>query len=71
MTNTIPMPRPTSQERNRLLSSAENFRIDALMRLYKRRAAVDELISSLENYRQSASHIPANLDDPISERKCS
>lgn len=59
----ITLPAPSSVERNRPISS-DAVRKRALQRLYRRRAAVEDLIRSLETYQRStrlSSH-PAALN---------
>jgi len=51
MTNPIVIPSAFSADRRRLLS-ANVIRRRALNRLYQRRAAVDGLIQSLEDYQR-------------------
>jgi hypothetical protein len=51
MTNPIVMPSPFSADRRRLLSANVIHR-RALDRLYERRAAVENLIRSLEDYQR-------------------
>lgn len=48
----IPLPPPTSSEHNRLIP-IDLIRRRALERLYERRAAVQDLIRSLEDYQRS------------------
>ncbi len=49
--NLIAIPAPSSLERSRLLS-ADLIRRQTLARLYERRAAVEDLIRSLEDYQR-------------------
>ena len=49
---TLALPAPSSAERSRLLST-DHIRRRALERLYERRAAVDDLIRSLEEYQRA------------------
>lgn len=51
MTNPIVMPSPFSADRRRLLS-ANVIRRRALDRLYERRASIEDLIRSLEDYQR-------------------
>jgi hypothetical protein len=48
----ITLPSPSSVQRNRPISR-DVIRKRALQRLYRRRAAVEDLIRSLESYRRS------------------
>jgi hypothetical protein len=48
----IAIPAPSSLERSRLLS-ADLIRRQTLARLYERRAAVEDLIRSLEDYQRA------------------
>ena len=48
----LPLPLASSAERSRLLC-VDSLRRRALERLYERRAAVDELIQSLERYQSA------------------
>jgi hypothetical protein len=66
----ILLPAADASERSRLLA-VDMIRRRALQRLYERRAAVDSLIHSLEDYqRMKNSHVavPLNFSDA---RKCS
>lgn len=47
----IPLPAPSSDERSRLISG-DFIRTRALERLYERKAVVEDLIRSLEDYQQ-------------------
>ena len=67
---TIPLPSPQSAERSRLLS-ADLVRRRALERLYERRAAVEHLIRSLENYQRTTVGRRADCVEFSVERKCS
>jgi hypothetical protein len=49
---------PSSSERSRLLS-VDAIRQRALERLYERKAAVDQLIETLEDYQRSQNGRPA------------
>lgn len=66
----IALPRPSSAERNRLLS-VDELRLRALERLYQRREAVDALIASLEEYQKSTGPRRAECVEFSSARKCS
>ena len=61
---------PDAAERSRLLAVNE-IRERALERLYQRRAAVDDLIRSLESYQQSSSPAEAASLELRSARTCS
>lgn len=64
------LPDADSSERSRLLS-VNYLRQRALDRLYARRDAVDDLIRSLENYREAQDRPAAECVEFSSERKCS
>jgi hypothetical protein len=67
----ITLPSPSSAERNRLLT-VHVMRTQALDRLYERRAAVDNLIESLEDYMRCKQSRSAECVDFLSAaRKCS
>jgi hypothetical protein len=66
----ISLPSPSSSERSRLLN-VDSIRRRALERLYERRAAVDGLISSLEEYEKSKAIRRAACIEFSAERKCS
>ena len=66
----ISLPAPTTTERVRLLSM-DFIRQRALERLYERRAAVDSLIQSLEEYGRTQESHRAMCIDITSRRKCS
>ena len=66
----ISLPSPSSSERSRLLN-VDSIRRRALERLYERRAAVDGLISSLEQYQESRAIRRAECIEFSAERKCS
>jgi hypothetical protein len=68
--STITLPPSTSSERSRLLA-VDLMRRRALERLYERRAVVETLIQSLEEYRELRE---ARLSRPVdftAARKCS
>lgn len=67
MTMPIALPAASSSERSRLLT-VEHMRRQALKRLYDRRSAVDNLIRSLEDYREVQVSAPLQL---TSARRCS
>jgi hypothetical protein len=68
MTNLMTLPLPDSSEPR---SRTATLRLDALARLYTRRSALENLIRSLEEYQQTASHRSAEISEFISVRKCS
>jgi hypothetical protein len=70
MTMPISLPAPTTPERVRLLSM-DSIRQRALERLYERRAAVDNLIQSLEDYERAKESRGANCIDITSRRRWS
>lgn len=65
----MPVPSPTSAERNRILS-VHTIRVKALDRLYARREVVDDLIRSLESYLE-CQQSTGSLSMFSAERKCS
>jgi hypothetical protein len=66
----IAHPAPSSAERIRLLS-VDALRRRALERLYERRDAVEDLIRSLEGYKQCHKVCAAECIDFSAARKCS
>jgi hypothetical protein len=54
------------EHRLRLAQPADSVRRRALARLYERRSAVENLISSLERYQQEQRQIRAKRTDPTS-----
>ena len=66
----VTLPSADSAERSRILAVNE-MRERALERLYQRRAAVDDLIRSLEIYQDSQSPSAAECLEFSSGRKCS
>ena len=52
------------EHRVRLAHSSDSVRRRALARLYERRSAVENLISSLERYQQEQRRVRANRSDP-------
>jgi hypothetical protein len=66
----IALPPPHSAERNRLLS-VDALRRRALERLYERRAAVEDLIQSLEDYQRSNLGHKARCLEFSAARRCS
>ena len=64
------LPHPSTEERSRLLSM-DLIRSRALERLYQRRAAVQNLISALEDYQKSREARMAHRISFSSLRKCS
>jgi hypothetical protein len=70
MTPTM-LPAPMTVERSRLISS-DYIRARALDRLYERRAAVEDLIRSLEIYQRShVSRRAECVEFNAAPRKCS
>jgi hypothetical protein len=65
----IVLPLTSSEERSRLLSM-DLIRSRALDRLHQRRAAVENLISALEDYRKSREARLAHCTGISSRRKC-
>jgi hypothetical protein len=66
----VTLPSADSAERTRILAVNE-MRERALERLYERRAAVEDLIRSLEIYEKAQSPSMAECLDFSSGRKCS
>ena len=67
---TLALPAPSSAERSRLLST-DHIRQRALERLYERRAAVDDLIRSLEEYQRVKGRRRAQCIEFSAARTCS
>ena len=67
---TITLPQSNSPERSRLLA-VDVVRRRALDRLYERRAAIETLISSLEEYQSLRETRAASPLEFIAARKCS
>jgi hypothetical protein len=67
---TITLPTSTSSERNRILA-VDLMRRRALDRLYERRAAVETLIQSLEDYQKMREARLSRSVDFTVARKCS
>jgi hypothetical protein len=67
---TLALPAPSSAERSRLLST-DHIRRRALERLYERRAAVDDLIRSLEEYQRTKAGRRAPCVEISAVRTCS
>jgi len=67
---TMVLPHASTEERSRLLSM-DLIRSRALDRLYQRRAAVENLISALEDYQKSREARMAQCTSFSSVRKCS
>jgi hypothetical protein len=67
---TMVLPHASTEERSRLLSM-DLIRSRALDRLYQRRAAVENLISALEDYQKSREARMAQCISFSSVRKCS
>jgi len=65
-----PLPSPTSAERSRLLA-VDLIRRRALDRLYERRATVESLIRSLEDYERCRHPQRAECIEFSAERRCS
>lgn len=70
MTQPITLPSPESVERHEMLNS-DQFHMEALERLYKRRQVVLNLIRSLEDYERTAARRPVEMERLIAARKCS
>ena len=70
MPRTLTLPLASTEERSRLLSM-HLVRSRALERLYRRREAVRNLISALEDYQQSREARMARCISFSSLRKCS
>jgi hypothetical protein len=70
MAMALALPAPSTAERNRLLS-VDALRRRALERLYLRKAAVDDLIRSLEDYQTAAQPARAEVLPFTAGRKCS
>jgi hypothetical protein len=66
----IPLPAASSIERSRLISG-DYIRLRALDRLYERKAAVEDLIRSLEDYQRTTQPKPGVCVPFIAPRKCS
>ena len=67
----IALPFPSSAERYRMVS-IDLIRRRALDRLYERRAAVDDLIRSLENYQRAQEPRAAEcIEFRVPSTKCS
>lgn len=66
----ILLPSPSSPERQRVLAG-ELLRQRTLGRLYKRKAAIEDLIQSLEVYQRMQDEQVCSLGDLSVERKCS
>ena len=67
----IPLPNPSSPARSHLLTVSA-LRVRTLERLYRRREIVDNLIESLEAYRECQQAMGARrLVMFTAERKCS
>jgi hypothetical protein len=66
----IALPSPTSDERSRMISG-DFIRNRALDRLYERKAAVEDLIRSLEDYQRSNVPRRAECIEFSAPRKCS
>ena len=66
----IALPAPSSAERIRMLSVGV-IRRRALERLYERREAVEDLIRSLEDYKQCYKVCAAERIDFSAAQKCS
>lgn len=66
----IPLPPPTSAERSRLLT-VDLIRRRALDRLYERKAAVENLIDSLEDYQRLRESRAAKTVNFNAARRCS
>jgi len=64
------LPHPESAERSRLLV-VDEMRKRALERLYTRRAAVEDLIQSLESYQRAQGTPAAECREFSTGRKCS
>lgn len=67
----LPLPVPSSDERSRVISG-DYIRSRALDRLYERKAAVEDLIRSLEEYQRTNSPRRAEcIEFSAAPRKCS
>ena len=64
------LPLPTSEERSRLLT-VDFIRRRALDRLYQRKAAVESLIQSLEDYQRAQDTLVAAPVEFTAARMCS
>jgi hypothetical protein len=67
---TLTLPIPTSAERSRILA-VDAMRRRALERLYERRATLENLIDSLEDYQRLQNTRQTSKIEFIAERKCS